>query len=139
MSQPGHAVSQICCLDFALCIVSHNYKCATIAGGYLCENKVVQDVCSPRTGAGVVIANFTSTEDSVLIIFASDSSFEKRGFVIKYTENFVNYTTTSTTSSTVTSSTLSSSSSVNGVTYSSVTTETSEYNLNDFHGWLIGF
>lgn len=82
-------------------------------------------VCNSRTGVGVVTANFSSTENATLIYFTSDGSFEKRGFVLKYTENYV----APTTSSTVTSSTASTTSGGNGVTSKVMQTESKQRNV----------
>ena len=83
-------------------------------------------MCDERTGAGIIAANITSTEDSILIFFQSDGSYEKKGFVIRYTENYVSNATTSTASVTSTS-TVATSTGGSGVTFQSIQTETSKF------------
>ncbi|XP_060565670.1 cubilin-like [Ruditapes philippinarum] len=65
-------------------------------GRYVCENKVLLTDCSARTSADDTPTVFTSSSYHVLVTFSSDQSFNRYGFVIKFTENQVNTTTTTT-------------------------------------------
>ncbi|XP_045203869.2 embryonic protein UVS.2-like isoform X2 [Mercenaria mercenaria] len=63
-------------------------------GSYICENQELLTDCSARTSADATSTVYTSSADSVLVTFFSDNSFNRYGFIIKFTENFVNFTTT---------------------------------------------
>lgn len=69
-------------------------------GRYVCENKELVIDCTGRTSANATSTVYISSGDYVLVTFNSDSSFNRYGFIIKYSENFVNYTTTTVALST---------------------------------------
>ena len=72
-----------------------------ILGSYICENKLIHTGCPERTSADATpVQNFTSTADSFTIILSSDNSFERHGFIMQYTENYVATTTTAATTTT---------------------------------------
>ncbi|XP_052795525.1 deleted in malignant brain tumors 1 protein-like isoform X2 [Mya arenaria] len=74
-------------------------------GSYVCENQLIHTECPERTSAdSTPSSNLTSSGDSFTIILSSDTSFERHGFIIKYYEHFVNYTTTTFSTTSLTSS-----------------------------------
>lgn len=81
-------------------------KMMVYTGSYICENAVLFTNCSSRTSADATPTVYTSSTNSVLVIFTSDSSANFHGFVLKYTANIPTTTTsTSTLTSTMTSTT----------------------------------
>ena len=73
-----------------------------ITGRYICENEVLLTDCTARTSADATPTVFTSSSSHVLVTFTSDTTFNRYGFVIMFTENIVNTTTTSVTQTSAT-------------------------------------
>lgn len=80
-----------------------------LEGNDRCENNVVRTVCSQYPK--VTPFTFTSSGSSVVVFFVSDSSVNRRGFLLKYKSN-ATYTTTTVTQTTESSSSQATSSSV---------------------------
>lgn len=78
-------------------------------GNDRCENNVVRTVCSQYPK--VTPFTFTSSGSSVVVFFVSDSSVNRRGFLLKYKSN-ATYTTTTVTQTTESSSSQATTSSV---------------------------
>uniref|UniRef100_K1RX14 Exoskeleton protein RP43 n=1 Tax=Magallana gigas TaxID=29159 RepID=K1RX14_MAGGI len=78
-------------------------------GNDRCENNVIRTVCSQYPK--VAPFTFTSSGSSVVVFFVSDSSVNRRGFLLKYKSN-ATYTTTTVTQTTESISPLATSSSV---------------------------
>lgn len=81
----------------------------SLEGNDRCENNVVRTVCSQYPK--VAPFTFTSSGSSVVVFFVSDSSVNRRGFLLKYKSN-ATYTTTTVTQTTESISPLATSSSV---------------------------
>lgn len=81
----------------------------SLEGNDRCENNVVRTVCSQYPK--VAPFTFTSSGSSVVVFFVSDSSVNRRGFLLKYKSN-ATYTTTTVTLTTESISPLATSSSV---------------------------
>lgn len=80
-----------------------------LEGNDRCENNVVRTVCSQYPK--VTPFTFTSSGSSVVVFFVSDSSVNRRGFLLKYKSN-ATYTTTTVTQTTESSSSQATTSSV---------------------------
>lgn len=81
----------------------------SLEGNDRCENNVVRTVCSQYPK--VTPFTFTSSGSSVVVFFVSDSSVNRRGFLLKYKSN-ATYTTTTVTQTTESSSSQATTSSV---------------------------
>ncbi|KAL4230312.1 hypothetical protein ACF0H5_010695 [Mactra antiquata] len=94
-------------------------------GQYMCENSELIIECSTRETAPA--STYTTTANHALVIFTSDASLDKYGFVLEYQQNPVvttSTTSTTTTTSTTVSSTPTGTTSSSGQQSSSTDTET---------------
>lgn len=112
----------------------------SLEGNDRCENNVVRTVCSQYPK--VTPFTFTSSGSSVVVFFVSDSSVNRRGFLLKYKSN-ATYTTTTVTQTTESSSSQATSSSVEksnkGVTNLSICWHTKMFVKAMLVQLLVGF
>lgn len=112
----------------------------SLEGNDRCENNVVRTVCSQYPK--VTPFTFTSSGSSVVVFFVSDSSVNRRGFLLKYKSN-ATYTTTTVTQTTESSSSQATSSSVEksnkGVTNLSICWHTKMFVKAILVQLLVGF
>lgn len=112
----------------------------SLEGNDRCENNVVRTVCSQYPK--VTPFTFTSSGSSVVVFFVSDSSVNRRGFLLKYKSN-ATYTTTTVTQTTESSSSQATTSSVEksnkGVTNLSICWHTKMFVKAMLVQLLVGF
>lgn len=114
----------------------------SLEGNDRCENNVVRTVCSQYPK--VTPFTFTSSGSSVVVFFVSDSSVNRRGFLLKYKSNAIaTYTTTTVTQTTESSSSQATTSSVEksnkGVTNLSICWHTKMFVKAMLVQLLVGF
>ncbi|XP_052269564.1 deleted in malignant brain tumors 1 protein-like [Dreissena polymorpha] len=90
-------------------------------GAYICEHNFLLTQCPARTVVGTSNRNFTSTDDAMTVIFSSDASIVRIGFIIKYFEVTGETTTTAATTITTTAASSSSTTSVATTTFETTT------------------
>ncbi|KAK3104057.1 hypothetical protein FSP39_024071 [Pinctada imbricata] len=89
-------------------------------GAYKCEHNEIRKVCQEYPA--VLSYNYTSNEDTVTVTFKSDSSVNRRGFLLAYRSITLPTTASSTTESTTVSSTYTSTASSTSTTVTSEST-----------------
>ncbi|XP_022310504.2 tolloid-like protein 2 [Crassostrea virginica] len=90
-------------------------------GEYMCEHNTIRKVC--QVFEKVPAYNYTSNGTSVVVKFFSDSSVNRRGFLLRY-RAIIAPTTTTTTSSTTTETTAAETTTTEAVTTTQTTTTT---------------